>query len=85
MYVHCFEKKHGKRAILCVNCDSHPYSSWEKDLRNTELYQLRIRPWAYWNKKDDGIMTYAGVTDVKEEFLAKLKGEDKWIIKHDDT
>lgn len=80
VYVHCFETKRGKRQISMVNCDSYPNSSWEKNLKRTEIYQLRIRPWAYWGKKDEGIMTYKSIHDPKEEFLAKLKGESQWII-----
>jgi len=83
VYIHCFEKRTGKREIMMVNCDSYPNTNWETGIKRTELYKLRIQPWVYWGKKDDGIMTYKSIHDPKEEFLAKLKGENKWIINDD--
>ena len=85
IYVHCFETKHGHRRTELVNCDSYPATGWLKNYKRTELYQLRIKPWEEWGKKDDGIMTYNDVFDKKKEFLAKLKGDALWVIKHDNS
>ena len=83
VYVHCFESKRGKRRTEVINCDVYPGTGWKKAYERTELYQLRIRPWEEWGKKDSGIYTYGQVKNPKEEFLAVLKGEAKWKIDHD--
>ena len=83
VYVHCFETKNGKRRTEVINCDNYPASKWRTYYEQTEIYQLRIRPWEDWGKKDDGIFTYSQVMEPKEEFKAKLKGDATWEIKHD--
>lgn len=83
VYVHCFEAKNGKRRTEVINCDNYPANKWRTYYEQTEIYQLRIRPWEDWGKKDSGIFTYNQVMEPKEEFLAVLKGEAKWEIEHD--
>lgn len=83
VYIHCFENKKGARRTKVVNCEMYPKSNWIDAYKRTKLYQLRIQPWEEWGKKDNGIYTYNQVMDPKEEFLAVLKGDATWEIKHD--